>query len=59
MLSVAREKLTLETGFKIKKFDGNPATIKSLNATLDSAGTVMQALDASISACKAWVKAMA
>ena len=59
MLQIAREKLTLETGYKLKKFDSKPATIKSLNASLDSAGKVMQALDASISACKAWMKTMA
>ena len=53
---ISKEKLTMETGFKIKKFDGKPATIKSLRECSDSAGKVMQALDASISACKAWLK---
>jgi len=48
----------LETGYKIKKFDGKAATIKSLNCSLDSAGKVMKALDGSISACKAWLRTM-
>jgi len=59
ILQVAKEKLSLETGAKLKKFEGKPATIKSLNTALDSSGDVMQALDASISACKAWLKSMA
>ena len=56
---VAKEKMCLETGAKVKKFEGKSASIKSLKLALDSAGKVMQALDASISACKAWLKSMA
>ena len=56
---VAKEKMCLETGAKVRKFEGQSASIKSLNVALDSAGKVMQALDASISACKAWLKSMA